>query len=70
MVDVLTIDTECDVDAFTVTSWQRAYHPEITIACENQHFDTLQNDRRFSAVLQLLQAKGFVVSPHAIRRCL
>jgi hypothetical protein len=61
-VDVLTIDTECDVDAFTVTSWQRAYHPEISVECEAQHFDSIQNDHRFPAVLQLLQDHGFIVN--------
>ena len=26
-IDFVTIDTECDMDAFTVTSWQREYVP-------------------------------------------
>jgi hypothetical protein len=45
--DYITIDTECDVDAFTVTSWQREYNPAITQECSDQYFDAIQNDPRF-----------------------
>ena len=45
--DVVSIDTECEVDAFTVTSWQRRYNPALTQACSDQYFDAIQDDPRF-----------------------
>jgi hypothetical protein len=35
--DYVTIDTECDVDAYTVTSWQREYNPALTQECSDQY---------------------------------
>jgi hypothetical protein len=58
--DVVTLDTECGFDAFSVTSWQTAYNPSITEACQNQHFEAVQSDARFPAILTLLKQNGFV----------
>jgi hypothetical protein len=69
--DVITVDTECNtLDAFGVTSLQLRYNPAMTEECSLQHFDAIQNDSRFPAILKQLKANGFVVngsvssSPH------
>ena len=58
--DIVTLDTECTFDAFSAGGWQTAYNPLLTEACQNQHFEAIQSDARFPAVLTLLKRNGFV----------
>jgi hypothetical protein len=72
LVDMLTLDSECELDAFTVTSWQTAYNPSLSQACSDAHFDAIQDDPRFPKVLSLLKRRGFDVvgdpkAPHWLR---
>ena len=73
-MDFITIDTECDMDAFTVTSWQREYNPTLTPECSDQYFDSIQNDKRFPTVHAELIRHGFVAGdttkPHWLRDAL
>ena len=57
---MMTLDTECTFDAFSVTGWLTAYNPSITEACQEQHFLAVQSDAHFPAVLTLLKRNGFV----------
>jgi hypothetical protein len=62
LVDSITLDSECDVDAFAVTSWQWQYNPSLSKECSDAHFDVLQEDPRFAAVLAAMERRGFVVA--------
>ena len=50
------------LSAFGVTSLQLRYNPAMTEACSLQHFDAMQNDPRFPAILKQLKANGFIVN--------
>ena len=73
-MDFITIDTECDMDAFSVTSWRREYNPALTPECSDQYFDSIQNDKRFHTVYAELIRHGFVAGdttkPHWLRDAL
>ena len=77
----VTIDTECDMDAYTVTSWQRQYNPSLTQACSDQYFDAIQDDPRlhraidggpsiYSELLRHGFDPGDTTAPHWLRDAL
>ena len=63
LVDSITLDWGCDVDAFAVTSWQWQYTPSLSKECSDAHFDVLQEDPRFAAVPAAMARRGLVVAP-------